>query len=196
MVKMNLQQKILGLNTNFLDPETFEFNYDHDCGCYHYHEFYESNFSCNISLLDYDAVVIGTKSIAKKYKTDNPKKYKNKRLLSKDDSIKIIEDFNRVREQLIFLLENGKNVFLLMENNKDCYIYNGKEELIGIKLSGDLKDEVMIFDTYSFLPIDINVNHINGSQIEFCHKQPYMNFFKQVSDYIHYYSYFESPKNL
>ena len=73
----------------------------------------------------------------------------------------------------------------------DEYIYNGKEELIGIKLSGDLKDEVMIFDTYSFLPIDINVNHINGSQIEFCHKQPYMNFFKQVSDYIHYYSYFE-----
>ena len=97
--------KILGLNTNF------EF--------LHYPNFYESMFSSTVSLLDYDAVIIDSSNLVDQY--TNRKKYKNKYLVTEPDASQMEEDFEHIRKQIDELLRSGRNVFIVVGHNDNCY---------------------------------------------------------------------------
>ena len=173
-------QKILGINTPF---ELIE-----------YSGFVESDFRSSTSFLDYDAVVINTSFLATEYDADFPKTYKGKRMITKDDSHRIVDDFIRTKTQIIELLKQGKNVFILMTKNENCFIYTGKTSYSGTGKNARGTDYVAEFDTFSFLPIDINPTMVSGETFNIVCQPPYSVFFQKIKEMIYYDAYFEAPK--
>ena len=112
-----MEKKIVGLNTYFKSLE--------------YENFDEYEFSARISLLDYDAVVINAEYLITCYSTSYDSSYQNKPCLSDYNSAQIVEDFKKIEGQIKELLKQGRNVFVLMGNNDNCYIYTGEKQYSG-----------------------------------------------------------------
>lgn len=174
-------KKILGLNTSF---ESLE-----------YDGFYENRFCSTISLLDYDAVVIDVGFIVETNYETGAGSFENKVRLSDYASSQIVDDFNTVREQLIELLKQGRNLFILMGRNENCYIYTGEKQFSGTGKNARQTNIVREFDMYSFLPVNIKATHVYGNEITICCKPPYQDFLRKTSGYSQYASYFSTNGN-
>lgn len=113
-------------------------------------------FSDN-SLLDYDCVVVNATKLINCYR-DNSQKYNiNSILLSEEQSERIKTDFYRIKSQLIDLLQQGKNIFVLLGDNPNCYVWESRRNGKDIKY----------FSSYSFLPIEFfQANDLNGKKFE------------------------------
>lgn len=172
--------KIIGLNTQF-DNITNE-------------DYCEYHFDSSISLLDYDAVVIDTDYIANNSYETEKSTYENKSVLKSYDSKQIVEDCAVIKEQIVELLKQGKNVFLLMGCNENCYVYTGQKEYSGTGKNARQANIVKEFDTYSFLPIHIKATYICGNQVDVCCNSPYREFIKQTLQTSGYKAYFTSSE--
>jgi len=111
----------------------------------------------NNSLLDYDCVVVNATQLIDCYRDDSQKYNINSILLSEEQSERIKTDFYRIKSQLTELLQQGKNIFVLLGDNPGCYVWerhrNGKD--------------IKYFSSYSFLPIDFfQVSDLNGKKFE------------------------------
>lgn len=111
-----MEEKIVGINTCF---ESLE-----------YENFDEYEFSLRISLLDYDAIVINADYLIRCYISSYESSYQNKTCLSEYNSAQIVEDYNKIKGQIEELLKQGRNVFVLMGNNDNCYIYTGEKDYL------------------------------------------------------------------
>lgn len=169
-------KRILGLNTSF---ESLE-----------YDGFDENRFCSTISLLDYDAVVIDVGFLADYNYKNGAKNYENKVRLSDYESAQIVDDFDTVREQIVELLKQGRNLFVLMGKNENCYIYTGEKQFSGTGKNARQTNIIREFDMYSFLPIQIKATHIYGTEITSCCKSPYQDFMRKTASYSQYASYF------
>lgn len=177
---MVTKQVLLGINTEF---ESLN-----------YPNFDENSFTSSISILDYEAVVISTDFIRNQYKESSTSPYQNKRLLSEYASSQIKQDYMIMKEQLIELLKQGKNIFVLMGNNENCYIYTGEKQYSGTGKNARATNIVTEFDMYSFLPVKISATHVYGERTEICGKKPYADFFKKTKECYHYAAYFTMPQ--
>ena len=175
------KQRLLGINTEFES-----LNYDN---------FDENTFTSSISFLDYDTVVISTNYISSLYSEASTSPYQNKRLLSEYASNQIKEDYKIIKDQLIEQLKQGKNVFVLMGSNENCYIYTGEKQYSGTGKNARQTNIVTEFDTYSFLPIKISATHVYGKRTEICGNQPYADFFKKSKECYQYAAYFSVPQS-
>lgn len=171
-------KKILGLNTSF---ESLE-----------YDGFHENRFCSTISLLDYDAVVIDVGFLVGANYETGAGSFENKVRLSDYASSQIVDDFNTVREQLVELLKQGRNLFVLMGRNENCYIYTGEKQFSGTGKNARQTNVVREFDMYSFLPIKIKATHVYGTEITTCCKSPYQDFMRKTASYSQYASYFST----
>lgn len=176
-----MKKKIVGINTCF---ESLE-----------YENFDEYGFSARISLLDYDAIVINADSLIHRYTNSFDSSFQNKTCLSEYNSAQIVEDFKKIKEQIDELLKQGRNVFVLMGNNEKCYIYTGEKQYSGTGKNARQTNIVREFDTYSFLPIKLNVTEVIGEQIDICCTSPYREFFTNTRDCYYYASYFSVEEN-
>lgn len=178
---MSNKSKILGLNTNF------EYlSYD---------GFTEDKFRTALSLLDYDAVVINASDLAGCYNSDILlSRHVNKVILTQADSLQIKEDFARIRVQLIDLLKQGKNIFVLMDKNESCCLQTGQSTVKGSGRNSEKSVVVDEFDVYSFLPVSFNVLFLNGIEMDFCCTEPYLRFFKMIKNLIYYAVCFSVPE--
>ncbi|MDZ5726141.1 hypothetical protein ACIZ62_18055 [Acetobacterium carbinolicum] len=113
---MKNKLEMLGLNTEFEELNI--------------HNFQEESFQNNVSFLDFDAVIIGANFISSSYSESTTSPYQNKRLLSQYASCQIKEDFARIKEQLVELLKQGKNIFILIGRNENCYVYTGEKNIV------------------------------------------------------------------
>lgn len=154
-----MEKKIVGLNTYFKSLE--------------YENFDEYEFSARISLLDYDAVVINAEYLITCYSTSYDSSYQNKPCLSDYNSAQIVEDFKKIEGQIKELLKQGRNVFVLMGNNDNCYIYTGEKQYSGTGRNARQTNIVREFNAYSFLPIKLNVTEVVGERIDICCSSPY-----------------------
>ena len=177
---MFAKQRLLGIITEFESLNYVSFD--------------EDIFTTSISFFDYDAVVISTDYISNQYAKSSTSPYQNKRLLSEYASNQIKEDYKKIKEQLIEQLRQGKNIFVLMGNNENCYIYTGEKQYSGTGKNARQTNIVTQFDMYSFLPIKISATHVYGERIEICGKQPYADFFRKTKDCYHYAAYFTGPE--
>lgn len=164
------QQRIIGINTHF---EALKYN-----------GFDEYKLSDSISLLDYDAAVINSDELSHHYYSDES--YENKMLLTNRYSKQIQDDFSIIRDQLIEMLEQGKNIFILVGHNENCFIYTGEKKFSGTGRNTVITNSVSEFDMYSFLPVKVEATHIYGDQVEICCKNPYADFFKKAKDSFQY----------
>jgi prophage antirepressor-like protein len=170
------KQNILGINTEFKSLQIKNFD-----------EYY---FTSDLSFLDYDAIVISTDFICTNYSESSRSPFQNKRLLSETASNQLKGDFKKIKEQIIELLKQGKNIYVLMGNNENCYIYTGEKQYSGIGKNARQTNIVNEFDMYSFLPIKLSATHVYGEKVEDYAKQPYTDFFKKTRGCFHYAAYF------
>jgi hypothetical protein len=175
---MKTKSEILGVNTEFEELNIQNFQ--------------EESFQSSVSFLDFDAVIIGANYISSSYSESSTSPYQNKRLLSQYASCQIKEDFARIKEQLVELLKQGKNIFILMGRNESCYVYTGEKKYSGTGKNARQTNIVEEFDTYSFLPLELSVTHVYGNKFELCAKQPYLDFFKVAKECYQYAAYFNA----
>lgn len=176
--------RILGLNTNF-----------ESIG---YKGLINDSFRSSTSFMDYDAVVIDTRNLSNMYKTEYmsySSTFQGKRLISKDESHRMVEDFNRTKTQITEILKQGKNVFLLLAENENCFIHTGRTEYSGTGKNARGTNIVDEFDVFSFLPIDINPTMVRGENFNIVCQPPYSTFFQKTRNMSYYEAYFDIPKN-
>ena len=172
------QKRILGINT--------QLDY------YDYPGLVCESIRSAISFLDYDTVIIDTRSISENYMLDYP--YEGKPLITKDDSPKIVDDFRRIKDQIEEMLNHGKNIFVILSNNENCYIHTGKYKYDGTGKNARKTDYVQLFDTFSFIPIEIDPTLIQGEKFCIACNPPYSTFFNATKDILYYELYFEAPQ--
>ena len=160
-----------------------------------YENFDEYKFSTRISLLDYDAVVINAEYLIGNYTTSYDSTYQNKTCLSEYNSAQIVEDYKKIKGQIEELLEQGRNLFVLMGSNDNCYIYTGEKQYSGTGKNARQTNIVREFDSYSFLPIKLNLTEVVGEQIDVCCSSPYREFFINTRECYYYDTYFSVAEN-
>lgn len=173
-------QEILGLNTRF---ESLNYN-----------GFTETGFRSNLSFLDYDAVVINTSHLGYGYHADYPDSFQGKRRITKDESFLMREEFDRVKVQIIAALKQGKNVFIIMAQNENCYIHSGRTEYSGTGRNARATNILEEFDVFSFLPINIKPTMVRGKDFDIVCHAPYASFFNATQGLAYYEAYFTAPK--
>lgn len=176
---MSTTKHIIGLNTLFDDIE--------------YEGYTDESFNSAVSLLDYDAVIIDTDDIINMYRSSgiSEKTVKNKVLLSESASYQIVEDYDRIKMQLTEMLEQGKNIYVQIGNNDNCYLSleHPRVEGTGVKTHIKTSEE---FDMYSFLPIGLAATSLKGSAIQYSCPEPYHTFFEKTSSFTHYVAYYST----
>ena len=172
-----MQKQYLGINTSF-DDLNLQF-------------FTEVSFGEPISIFDFDAVFIRTSWIPYAYQREE-KRYQGLHVLTKNSSVKIVSDFKRLKSELIDFLNSGRNVYLFMSRNENCYIYTGKNSQSGTGKNAVTTNYVNEFNCLSFLPIDIIPNYVTGNKITVMGLEPYKQFFNSQKDVIYYAAYFDS----
>ena len=177
---MSNTQKILSINTPFDSVK--------------HSGLIKSDFRSPISFLDYDAIVIDTSFLASKYEDDYSKVYNGKRLISKDESHRMVDDFARTKTQLLEFLKQGKNVFVLMGTNENCFVYTGETSYSGTGKNARGTNYVAEFDVFSFLPVNLKPTIVSGEDFNIVCQAPYSAFFQKTKDMVYYDAYFEAPK--
>lgn len=175
------RQRILGINTCFDSID--------------YEGFVNDSFRNPTSFMDYDAIVIDTSYLAHIYGEDYPSTYQGKRMISKDESRRMEEEFLRTKTQIIDFLKQGKNVFVFMATNENCFIYTGRTEYSGTGKNARSTNIVTEFNVFSFLPIAIKPTIVSGEDFNIVCQPPYSKFFHETRDMMYYDAYFEVSKN-
>ena len=173
-------QTILGINTHF--------------GTIKYKGLTESYFNTTTSFMDYDAVIIGTGSLAHKFVTEHSDRYNGKLSLSQDGSFRMKEAFDRTKTQIIELLKQGKTVFILLANNENCFVHTGLQSFSGTGRNTRTTNYVEEFDVFSFLPILFRPTMANGEKYDIVCQPPYSSFFQKTQGLFYYDAYFAAPK--
>lgn len=138
-------------------------------------EFVNLRINDGRSLLDYDCIVINANQLIYRY-CDDSQNYNFRDLLTKENSKKIRSDFNRVKSHLIDLLSQGKNVYVLLGDNPDCYVYEWRGS----------RWEPVYFSSYSFLPLEhFNAYELNGTKVKLVN-QLFKRFFEPFIAEIEY----------
>lgn len=173
-------QNLLGINTIFSSINYKGFTHD--------------EFRSTTSFMDYDAILIDSSYLAQNYGEDYPATFEGKRMISKNESRLMKEEFARTKEQIIEFLKQGKNVFVLMATNENCFIHTGKTEYSGTGKNARGTNIVTEFNTFSFLPIDLKLTLVSGEKFDITCQSPYSTFFQATKDMSYYDAYFEVSK--
>ena len=145
-------------------------------------EMHEIN--CDRSLLDFDSVIINPERFFETYKPEG----KNNDIpqLDMDDSRRIIFKYHKVKKRLEELLEQGKNVYVIVGQSNKCYRYTGQYS-DKINRFGNRIPKIEIFDLYSFLPVEVLLEPMMGNCFELLDIR-YKDFFSQMHDIMEYHS--------
>lgn len=179
-------KKYVGINTSF-GHNVLE-NFD------------EYEFRTNMSLFDYDAVILSTYFVTSnyKYETTNsyektPRKYQGIVVLDEDDSFNIIREFQCMKKQLQDMLEIGKNIFVILEKNEKRYIYNGEKAVSGSGKNATRTSYVQEIDENGFLPVDVKLESLLGEVTQLVAKDEYRDFYDSVQDLYLYQQIIKEP---
>lgn len=168
---MSHKKKFIGLNTKFRIRTDSSFR--------------EIEIDDEKPLLDYDCVIVNTENLIGNY-SRGAQEYEQKLLLTEEESNKIFDDFIHIKSQLIDLLKQGKNVYVLLGNNPNCYIWRKNEG----------KRKVTSFYTYSFLPIEpIYFDKLSGSNFKIVNTQ-FKVFFEKNKSEIYYKQQIEEDEDI
>lgn len=179
-------KKYVGINTSF-GNNMFE-NFD------------EFEFRTNMSLFDYDAVIINTYFVTSNYKcatTDyyeqNARKFQGIKVLDEDESFNIVREFRSMKKQLQDMLDIGKNVFVILEKNEKRYIFNGEKTISGSGKNAKETNYVQEIDENGFLPVDVKLESLLGEKTQVTANGDYKEFFDSVQDSYLYQQIIKEP---
>ena len=120
------------------------------------------------ALFDYDVVLWDTSNLFYEYNTDiRNDKYQGYRLLNEEDSVKIVEDKERRRREILDLIEMGRTIVLFVSPPDKVFIRTGSS-YSGTGRNRQQTINVTELSLNSFIPIkDFNTETASGQLIEF-----------------------------
>ena len=180
-------KKYVGINTSFGDNVLENFD--------------EYEFRTNMSLFDYDAVILSTYCITSNYEHETtnsynktPRKYQGIIVLNEDDSFNIVREFQCMKKQLQDMLEIGKNIFVILEKNEKRYIYNGEKEVSGSGKNATRTSYIQEMDENGFLPVDVKLESLLGEVTQVVAKEEYKDFYDSVRELYLYQQIIKEPR--
>lgn len=163
---MAKEKRIIGINTKWYLTRRKSFE--------------EIEINSKRSLFDFDIVLIRSKDIGKCYLKDSYI-HEYKPLLNAEQSINIYNDFSFISKQLLDLLGQGKNVYVIVDKNPGCYKMKAPSDFY------DKHNTEWVYP-YSFLPLRnglLRTEEIQGEQFELV-DQAYKSFFEKFKDELLY----------
>jgi len=155
------ENKIVGINTHFSWDISKQFP-----------NFCQKSFDKNLSLYDYDTVLIDSR-ITFQGRTAERRSYQNGLCLSDETIFQLSTIFDSFRTQLTELLQQGKNIYIIMNQSEKYYHL-------------DYQHERYDFDILSYLPIKVEYEVLSGQELHIENKEPYKSFFSKIKQYISY----------
>ena len=150
--------------------------------CYH-------SYNSSQSLLDADIVVFEPELYH--YYT-NSSTYQGKECLDENRSFQLKEDTKHWRSEISTAIQDGKTVFIFMDQYKEIFVHTGKKEFSGTGKNTRTTDIVSLYNNYEFLPIDIpQLIPSRGSEIIFCGNSLFTIFWNEFKEYINYECYMQ-----
>lgn len=152
-------KKYIGINTSF-GHNIFD-NYD------------EYDFRTDISLHDYDAIILSTYFVTSNYKCETTdymgyesRTFQGIKVLNQDDSFIIVREYEKIKKQLQDILNNGKNVFVFLDKNEKRYIYSGETSTNGTGKNAKETNYVKLINENGFLPLETEFEDLSGERIQ------------------------------
>lgn len=177
-------KKFVGINTWFED-DTIE-NFD------------EYEFRSNVSLLDYDAVILNTYCITSRYVSEKNlgivKTYHGVEVLDNKDSFLVVKEFATMKKQLTEVLKAGRNIYVFLEKNDSRYVYSGKTSVSGTGNNARTTNYVEELDKFGFLPIELQLEYLIGEKIVSTGDDVFGSFFDKIKDFMYYCHIIKEPR--
>lgn len=152
-------------------------------------------FSSEFSLLDYDVIIFDTSNIFYEYYASPLEgTYMGYRNLSSNDSVRILEDRERRKNEIVELVNIGKTLIIFCPAPDKCYIDSGRREYSGTGRSRRTTTIVTPVDVNSFLPqkIQSDTTKSSGEEIVFNGPDIFRSFWNKIKDLVYYKAYFNS----
>ena len=150
--------------------------------CYH-------RYNSSQSLLDAD-IVIFEPDLSRSYIHSST--YQGKACFDEDISFLLREDTENWRSEILTALQDGKTVFVFMDQYKEIFVHTGKKEFSGTGKNTRTTDMVSLYNNYEFLPINIpRLVPSKGSEIIFCGNSLFTIFWNEFKEYINYECYMQ-----
>lgn len=142
-----------------------------------YHEFNE-----RISLSDAD-IIIFSPIIDMLYSIDSTYgMFQGKNNYNKNSSFCMVEDMHHWKNELNIALASGKTVFIILSYKNDFYISTGD---VKYETGKRIVNNVMIYDNYKFLPIDVKIHSVRG-QTMICQSSMFRSFYNDFKERLSY----------
>lgn len=145
------------------------------------------SYNSSQSLLDADIVVF--KPDFSCYNADST--YQGKLCFNENKSFRLKENTVHWRSEISTALQDGKTVFVFMDQFKEVFVHTGKKEFSGTGKNTRTTDIVSLYSNYEFLPVDIpSLIPKEGSKIIPGNNSSLAIFWNNFKQYIKYECYF------
>ncbi|MDE7062579.1 MAG: hypothetical protein K2O73_04960 [Lachnospiraceae bacterium] len=147
------------------------------------------DFSGQTSLLDYTSAIISVEDIAHEYMR-LPGKFQGLTCLHNDDSsARLVSDMVRRKDEVVELLKQGNNIFVILPSEQYLYVRTGKKEYSGTGQNRSVTNIVSTYDLLSFLPVEIETVKAAGQNIRYVGDERFHIIKDDMLDDLRYRSY-------
>jgi len=146
-------------------------------------------FDSQSSLSDFDIAIFYPSFSKTNYRRDYPTTYAGKDLYDHESSIQIAENALHWANEIKSMLDNSKNVYVILCPREDFYIHTGEKQYSGTGRSQKATNIVTGFYNYKFLPSNIgDISNSSGQIIVPLHSAV-KQFYEAFQDYMNYECY-------
>jgi len=156
-------RSVVGINTLFDDSD--------------YDGFVSYEIEEGVSILDYDAVVIYADNLCGMFASNYPEYYRGLLSLNEHRTNELETCYAVLKDQIVESLKKGRCVYILVGNNKNCYIDTGGRDVNGTGRNARITRIVKEFDAYGFLPVHVDSTEVHGSLVAPCCEGAFGQFF-------------------
>ncbi len=142
------------------------------------------------TLLDFDLILWDPGNLLQAYNYD--KKYRGYPSLDSHDSVAILEDRSRRKNEMVDLVKLGRTIVIFVPSPQKFYIDTGQRSYSGTGRNRSTTVHVSEESLRSFIPLsgDFNTVEANGSQMDFRGDEALREFWTVNKDNLYYEAYF------
>lgn len=147
------------------------------------------DFGSQRTMLDYSSALISVQGIEYDY-VNNPGTFKGLKCISDDNqSAKLVRDMKRRKNEVVELLNQGNNIFVILPSEQNIYIRTGEKEYSGTGRNMKTTNIVGSYDLLSFLPVEIKCTNATGCKITYVGNGCFDIIKENILDNLEYKSY-------
>lgn len=140
------------------------------------------SYASGLSLLGFESVIWRPSDLFLSYYDEFTLEQYGYPILDISVSRKLHRDIERRKKEMLALLEKGRTIFIIAPKPDICLVSSSNQEGF---------NEVSIADT---LPIGVNFEHTEGSNLEFKGDEPFKSFFETNKNHMKYYASIHLPE--